>query len=76
MEKFLKKIVIGWGDIKLIIAISHWIRLENLPLFFILAGIFGIIWGIFHIIVSNEVIFPFAPSLILSFLFTSNNFPY
>ena len=68
MEKLLKRPSLGWGDVKLMAALGIGMTLDQLPFFLTGAGLAGCVWGTCHKIISKESAFPFAPSLILSFL--------
>ena len=68
MEKLLKRPSLGWGDVKLMAALGLGMTPDQLPFFLTGAGLAGCVWGTCHKIISKESTFPFAPSLILSFL--------
>ncbi len=48
LEKRLKKPILGYGDIQLIVACLFWINLEQLPLFLIYAGAIIILTSLFY----------------------------
>ena len=65
--KILKKEVLGLGDIKFFGAAGLWLGFASLPAFMILSGILGVIWGGIARAVFKQPVFPFGPSLIISF---------
>lgn len=66
MKRVLKKEALGLGDVKFFAAAGLWIGIENLPLFMILSGMFGVIIGILWRLKTKQSTFPFGPALILS----------
>ncbi len=57
---------LGFGDVKFIAIISIILGFDNFALFFLFAGIFGVINGLLWRSLFNKKLFPFAPSLCLS----------
>lgn len=83
MKKILKKDCIGFGDVKLFVALSPLLTIEKLPIFFGLSGFFGILFYFLLIFYyknkqqNNDKIndktkeinsFPFIPSIFFAFL--------
>jgi prepilin signal peptidase PulO-like enzyme (type II secretory pathway) len=66
MTWFLKKEALGFGDVKLMGTAGLWLGVSYLPIFFILAGIIGILWGAVWRFLYKEPLFPFGPALILA----------
>ncbi len=66
-KKFANKDALGMGDIKFFAAAGLWLGLMNIGLFFILAGVFGVILGGAWKIFKKETAFPFGPALIAAF---------
>ncbi len=75
-KKIRKKEGIGFGDIKFITIASIFIGWYNLPYFFLISGIVGVINGLAWKIFLKKEQFPFAPSLATSLfiLIYVNNF--
>ncbi|MGI4851949.1 MAG: prepilin peptidase [Janthinobacterium lividum] len=73
MERFLNRPALGWGDIKLMMVMGLWLPLEMMPVFLIYIGVLGMLMGIFYKIFWKKDVFPFAPALILGFLWTIKN---
>lgn len=59
---------IGSGDILLLGLSGFWISMDQIPLFFILAGVLGVVTGILWRILFNQQHFPFAPAILLALL--------
>jgi Flp pilus assembly protein protease CpaA len=74
MEVLLKRPALGWGDVKLVSALAIEMTVDIISFFLISVGVIGILWGIFYKIIFKESTFPFAPSLILGFLFVNEFF--
>ena len=68
MEKGLRRPVLGWGDVKLILVLGMGLLPSQISPFLILAGLSGCGWGAVYQGIWQEERFPFAPSLIFSFL--------
>ena len=58
---------LGMGDIKFFAAAGLWLGPSGLALFMVLAGMLGIILGVWWRIQTKKDLFPFGPALILSF---------
>src|SRR5690606_8342699 len=67
MTTILKKEALGFGDVKFFGMAGLWLGLSWLPIFMILSGLSGIIWGTGWRVVTRDPVFPFGPALILSF---------
>ncbi|MEZ5813226.1 MAG: prepilin peptidase [Alphaproteobacteria bacterium] len=67
MQKFLRKPVLGMGDVKFFAAAGLWLGISNLGTFCMLSGVFGVIFGLFWRKIKGEAAFPFGPALIISF---------
>ncbi len=67
-EKFYKAPLLGWGDVKLVAVLGLWLEWAHVPILFIYAGCFGLLFGFFWYWWRQEKEFPFAPSLILATL--------
>ena len=68
VKKYKNKDSIGFGDIKLITIMGLLLGYKNIHIFFFLSGLFGTIFGILWKKFKKNEYFPFAPSLILSYL--------
>ena len=64
----MKRDALGWGDIKFLPVVGLWIGFNNLPVFFILSGIFGIMIGIYWRLVYKNAEYPFGPALAAALL--------
>ena len=64
----LKKQAMGGGDIKFFAAAGIWLGPAILPMFMMVAGGFGVIFGLISKRITGEKYFPFGPALIISFL--------
>lgn len=58
---------LGFGDVKFIAIATIFIGYQNLVIFYLFSGIFGVINGIVWQIFLKKKIYPFAPSLCMSF---------
>jgi prepilin signal peptidase PulO-like enzyme (type II secretory pathway) len=67
VKKWKKEDSIGWGDLKFIAISSALLGFEQLPIFLLLSGLFGFIFGCTWRITRNEKYFPFAPAIIITF---------
>lgn len=63
----LRKEALGWGDVKFAAAAGLWLGAGAFPLFLILAGSLGVVWGAVARLARGQVLFPFGPALIVSF---------
>ena len=64
----LKKEALGFGDVKLFAVCGLWLGLTNLPIFLILSGILGVVFGFAWSCYKKQQIFPFGPAIIAAFL--------
>ena len=64
MSRVLKRQALGFGDVKFFIVAGLWLGLENLSFFFLLSGLFGIVFAIVWKWLKEESLFPFGPALI------------
>ena len=64
----MKRDALGWGDIKFLPVVGLWIGYNELPVFFILSGIFGILIGIAWRIIYKNAEYPFGPALAVALL--------
>lgn len=67
VKKLLRKDALGFGDVKFFLVSGLWLGLSPLPYFLMLSGVFGIIFGAFWQKITQSKLFPFGPSLIVSF---------
>ncbi len=74
MEKILKRPALGGGDIKLVFVMGLWFPSEVTPLFLIITGGSGVLLSLIYKIIWQKNIFPFAPALVLGFLWSVNFF--
>lgn len=68
VEKLKKKDSIGGGDIKFITISGLILGISLLPIFFLLSGAFGLIFGLLWKKIKKNEYFPFGPALIVAFL--------
>lgn len=61
-EKLLKRPALGYGDVKLLAAISIWISVSYFPLFLIFTGLFALMLSL----ILRKKIIPLAPALGMS----------
>ena len=64
----LKKQALGGGDIKFFAVAGLWLGAAVLPVFMMLAGILGCIFGLGMKIAFKKDVFPFGPALITAFI--------
>lgn len=69
-EKVLKKPSLGMGDVKLLGISGLWVQAADIPLYFIIAGILGIMTGVIWMKKKKSAIFPFAPALCAALMIT------
>jgi len=69
VKRWKKRDAVGGGDIKFITIAGLVLGIELLPMFLLLCGIIGIIFGLIWKKMTKNDYFPFGPALILSFLF-------
>lgn len=67
MTKFLGKAALGFGDVKFFAVAGLWLGWENLAVFCILSGAFGLVFALFWQHIRGEERFPFGPALIAAF---------
>lgn len=67
MKKILGKEALGFGDVKFFLVAGLWLGLDPLPYFLMFSGAFGIAFGFFWQKLTQSKLFPFGPSLIVSF---------
>jgi prepilin signal peptidase PulO-like enzyme (type II secretory pathway) len=59
----MKKDGLGFGDVKFLPVAGLWVGVLNLPVYFMLSGLVGILTAIYWRIVFKNPVFPFGPSL-------------
>lgn len=64
----LKKQAMGGGDIKFFAAAGIWLGPVVLPMFMMVAGACGVIFGLISRRLTGRAYFPFGPALIVSFI--------
>lgn len=67
-SKWKGREALGLGDIKFMPVAAVWIIPQQIPLFLILSGVFGVMYGLIHKKIFKEEAFPFGPALILATL--------
>lgn len=67
MKNALQKEALGFGDVKFFMVAGLWLGLDLLPYFLMFSGVFGILFGIIWQKITQSKLFPFGPSLIVSF---------
>jgi leader peptidase (prepilin peptidase)/N-methyltransferase len=67
MTMILHKEVLGWGDVKFFVVVGLGLGFSGLPVYLMLSGIFGIIFGLIWRWRMKSDLFPFGPSIIISF---------
>jgi len=60
------RVMLGFGDVKFFAVSGIWLELGIIPVFLFLAGVFGVILGIFWRFLKKGEIFPFGPALAIS----------
>jgi len=68
MSALLKKQAMGGGDIKFFAAAGLWLGPMVLPLFMMLSGGLGVIFGLISRKITGREYFPFGPALIVAFI--------
>lgn len=63
----LKKPSLGFGDVKFYAVAGLWLGLSYLPIYMIMSGVIGVLWGAGHTQITKSKVFPFGPALILAF---------
>jgi leader peptidase (prepilin peptidase)/N-methyltransferase len=66
--KILKKEALGFGDVKFFAATGIWLGVSLLPAFLMIAGGVGLLHGGLMRLKYKTSVFPFGPSLIISFV--------
>ena len=66
---------IGLGDVKLIAALGPWVDPFLLPEFLMCIGLAGGMWALGLRLIGRRGYFPYAPSIFLGYLLTSNLVP-
>lgn len=64
----LRRPSLGFGDVKLFAVIGLWLGVQVLPIFLILTGVIGVIFGSIWKIKVKTNKFPFGPAIITAFL--------
>lgn len=67
MTYILGRSALGFGDVKFFAVAGLWLGVSNLGWFFVMAGFLGMLIAIIWKIAGRGVVFPFGPSLIVSF---------
>lgn len=62
----LKKPSLGFGDVKFYLVAGLWLGIDFIPVYMILCGICGIVFGLFYTRIYKIKFFPFGPAIILS----------
>ncbi len=63
---FMKKEALGWGDVKFFAVAGLWLGWEALPLFLVMGGLMGLVFGLVWRFWRHDPVFPFGPALILA----------
>jgi prepilin signal peptidase PulO-like enzyme (type II secretory pathway) len=66
--------MLGFGDVKFFAVVGVWLDISTIPIFLLLAGILGVIFGGIWRLIGKGQVFPFAPALAVS-LFICVVFP-
>ena len=66
LGRTLRKETVGFGDVKFFAMAGLWLGISWLPLFLILSGGLGILWGLAWRLCFHKKIFPFGPALVLA----------
>ncbi len=67
LTKILKRDSLGFGDVKFFMVSGLWLGLLMLPYFMILSGAIAIVFSLVWRMAFKQEVFPFGPSLIISF---------
>jgi leader peptidase (prepilin peptidase)/N-methyltransferase len=68
VKRWRNKDAIGGGDLKFFAIAGAILGFINLPLFLLISGLLGTIFGMFWKIFKKEEYFPFGPAIITAFL--------
>lgn len=68
MTCLMKRDAVGFGDVKFLAVAGLWLGVAMLPVFLILSGLCGIVFGLIWKIIGRGDAFPFGPSIILAFM--------
>ncbi len=66
-EMIRLKPVLGYGDVKLFIAAVLWLQIAQLPAFFVMTGVFGILIALIYL---KKKYFPLAPAIAAAWVLT------
>jgi leader peptidase (prepilin peptidase)/N-methyltransferase len=59
---------LGFGDVKLFAIAGLWMGWQGLPVFFFMAGLFGVVFGLLWRMATGSRYFPFGPALAAAWL--------
>lgn len=66
VSTILKKEALGLGDVKFFAVAGLWLGIQLLPWFYLLSGLFGVVFALLWPRFSAQKTFPFGPALIVS----------
>lgn len=67
LEMVRLKPVLGYGDVKLFVAAVIWLKISQLPAFFIMTGVFGVLIALLYM---KKKYFPLAPAIATAWILT------
>jgi prepilin signal peptidase PulO-like enzyme (type II secretory pathway) len=67
LEKLMKKPALGFGDVKFFGVAGLWLGLSALPVYFMISGVLGVVFGFLWRIAGRGDLFPFGPAIIAAF---------
>ena len=73
LDRLLGRLTLGWGDVKLIMVMGLWLPWQTSPEFLQAIGLCGTSLGLIYKLFWQKDVFPFAPALILGFLWMIKN---
>lgn len=66
--KLRGKEMMGWGDVKLMAASAIWLPASQVPIYLLMAGVLGAVFGLIWRKMGKGEVFPFGPALAVSLM--------
>ena len=60
--------MLGYGDVKFFAVVGLWLDIHQIPLFLLLSGVFGVVFGLVWQLLGKGKLFPFGPALAVALL--------